>query len=171
MTPIPQYATFRDVELRCDYLYGVESFLTIRAEMDPLLTAQWNETEAAYRPGEPDPDYGRYQSYEDARLFYLFTARDMDDRALAGYLGVLVNYGLQDRGKLLAKEQAFYVLPAARIHHIGAHLLDYAERALKAFGVATFDITSKAPVGGRDLAPLMTRRGYKPHSLVYKKHL
>lgn len=167
----PMYASFCRVEERDGHLYGIESFVAIRAEVDPILMRQWGETESLYKDGEPDPDYRTYTKYEQMRVFYFFTARVRKTRELIGYLAVLIGPGLHDMNVMRAKEQAFYVVPEARGRNVGAHLLGYAERMLEGFGVDYLDVSSKEPVGAKDLAPLMKRRKYTAHSVVYTKKL
>lgn len=170
MSDLPNYYAF-PVETTDKYVFGVESFRQIAAEIRRLHELHWEETERCYTNADLDPYYEQYFALEAARQFVLFTARDRDTGEIVGGLMYFLQKAMHIKTAMVAYENAFFVEKAHRKTGVGSQLLRYADNGLRALGCRYIGMSTKTPVGGPDLDKLLRAHGYRPVSNLYMKDL
>lgn len=125
-------------------------------EMRPLLQRHWREIAMADAFGPVDIADDVYRSAEDGGMTRVYTAR-RDDGALVGYAAYFVLPNMHYRTKLVAESDVFFLAPEERRGLAGLRLLQYADKALTAEGVAA--IINKVKCS-HDCGRLFARMGY-----------
>ena len=153
-----------------NYAIGMEKLAEQLDEVRELHQRHWSETEVKYLDDEMNPDYDYYIRREIEASFILFTCRTLD-MVLVGHLQYFLGPNPHVMGHMLATEDAFFLAPEHRGGSLAGRFLRYAEDSLKLFGVKYVGMSDKSPVGGKNLEPLMRRRGYKPIATYYLKKI
>ena len=169
MPPSPQYRGF-DPREHGGYVIGIERINDICDEVAELHKAHWDETEVLYLDEALDPDYDTFKYMESQVKFILFTARTASGE-LVGNLMYFLGTSVHIKGRLQAKEDAFFLTKEHRGGDLASAFLGYAEYALKKLGVHYIGMSDKSPTGGKSLKGLMTKHGYKAVAVFYNKRL
>lgn len=112
-----------------DLVFQAESFRDILPELEPLHAAQFAETERHLAGFELAPDYAYMAERERMGTLIQFTARDAAG-TLVGNLRVYLAVS-RHTGHLVAAEDTFYLVPAARRGRNAVELLIYAIAMLR----------------------------------------
>lgn len=150
------------------YIFGVEKMAEVRAEIEPLHKAHWDEVEGEFLQVGMDVAYDKYTAFEERGQFALFTVRDAAQR-LVGYLMCYVHRSNHSKESMMAREDALFLAKECRGHGAANALLDYAEKCLKQLGVKVFALSSRHYAGGVNLVPWLKGRGFKPSAVVMVK--
>lgn len=123
-----------------DLTFQVERFADIEEEIHPLHVAHYAETEA-YRAGVSlNPDYAHFRRCERDGGLLQFTARAGDE--LVGNIRMYLFSNLHTQ-TLSAKEDTFFLTPAARKGFSAIRFWQYMERCLHQIGVQEITTDSK----------------------------
>lgn len=143
--------------------YTIEKlFPTLINEMRPLLERHWQEVALCDAFGPVDIAEDAYRRVEEGGMLRVYTARR--NGALVGYAAYFVLPNLHYRSKLAAESDVFFLLPEERRGLVGLRLLQFADKALAAEGVAV--IVNKVKMS-HDCGKLFERMGYKQHEKLY----
>lgn len=153
------------------YTFGIEKIETILEEVKVLHNAHWEETEKLYLNYSINPDYERYIELEQLARFVLFTCRNNETGLLVGDLMYYLASSMHIKGVPQATEDAFFLLKEARNGLVAYKYLQYAGKALEDLGVKLIGMSDKSPCGGKSLAGLMKKAGYRPVSINYVKEV
>lgn len=148
-------------------IIGLEKLSECAKDIHPLYVRHYAEM-------EPDgaifePDYERTQKLEELGQFVLFTVRIKTK--MVGYIQYFVFRGIHNQNVYQAKEDAFFLDKESRGQHLAPALLKYTEVALIRLGCKTVTMSSKAPVGGKDMDGFLRSQGYHPVAISYMKDL
>jgi GNAT superfamily N-acetyltransferase len=153
------------------YTLQQERIELMHAEIRVLHDRHYRETEVKYLDRPMDPDYAGFAELERQGAFACYTVRERATGQMVGYLMFFVNRSLHMDAKV-AQEDAYYVVPEHRGTGIARQLLRNAEADLKAtHGVHYTFMSSKKPVGGPNIGPLLEIEGYSEIAHVYSKKL
>jgi GNAT superfamily N-acetyltransferase len=141
--------------------YGTEKRLKL--EFNKLLETYFAAENLDHVP--LSMDWQLYQTLEDTKALFTFTARDGRD-ALIGAVMYVVMMHPHHAGHRTANCDIICVNPENRGQGIGRGLMSYAEPRLKALGVSEIThqhkLTYKVP-------PLFLSQGYEAVETVYRK--
>lgn len=153
----------------CKYRLQLESIKAMTEEIRVLHDRHYRETETHYLKHPFNPDYAQFGLLEDAGAFVCYTART-DAGQMVGYLMYFVSRSLHG-SYTTALEDAYYVAPEHRGTGLARQLLRFAEEALAQRGVDYAFMSSKKPVGGPNIGPLLEIEGYAEMAQVFCKRL
>jgi GNAT superfamily N-acetyltransferase len=141
--------------------FALETLEQVRASgVERLLERHYQEV-AFYKDIPLEPDWDGYVGVEAAGRLRIFTAR---------IRGELVGYCAYYRSSLEANQDVLFVAPEHRNARVGAQLLLFCERSLRAEGVHVTYQHSKASVD-LDMGPFLKRLGYELVETVWAKRL
>ena len=158
-------------EIHKGVVYGVESLAEIHGELRVLWDEHWEETERGYYESDMEPAVEELIALEKEGNLLQFTARAGGEDIVAQLIYCLA-FTYQNRGRLRATEEGFFVRPeyrGVRGGGIALRLLDFAEQTLRDLGVKMICMGDKSPLGGPGLGSLVRRRGYQPVAIQYMK--
>ncbi len=161
----------RDPVMYHEYVIGLEKVSNMAVEVLQLWESHWQETEVLYLDSPLVPDIDMLIEYEELNAFVVFTVRLRDGAEMVGELMYFLGKNSHIKGTKIANEDAFYMRPDHRNGRIALKLLSYAEESLVGLGVTYVGMSDKAPAGGKSLAPLMKKSGYKPVATHYVKKI
>lgn len=122
-------------------VFQVESFREILPELEPLHAAHFGETEQHLAGVALAPDYGYMAERERIGQLLQFTARDAAGR-LVGNLRMYLYRSLHT-GQSCAREDTFYLDPAARRGSTALAFVRYAKDMLAQAGVRELYASAK----------------------------
>lgn len=143
--------------------FGEEPFAKVWDEWYELGLAHWKETEG-YQDDPPAPRKDMYLKYAELGLFHIFTIRGPNGQ-LVGHAGFYLTPSMHT-GKLLAKEDSWYVAPAFRKGFMVIRFLRFVEKALREKGAHSCMMSTKLVNGAGRVLGYM---GYKHIADVYLK--
>lgn len=148
--------------------FALESLAAVRAAgVEELLARHWAEV-AHFKDIPLEPDWDAYAAAETGGRLRIFTVRI--GGALVGYCCFILNHNPHYKSSLQAVQDILFLAPEHRHARIGAHLLMYCERQLKAEGVqAIYQHTKAKPE--LDMGPLLKRLGYELVDTLWAKRL
>lgn len=143
---------------------GIEPLL---GDIKALVADHWREF--SYYPGVAamDIDFDMYVRLHNSGQLHVITARR--DGKLVGYQPFRVTrHHHRDPQVMFAQDLVLYVTPGPLRVLVLVGLVRYSEQYLREQGVRVVLMRSKLD---RDIAPLLTRQGFKPLETVYGKCL
>lgn len=150
--------------------FARESIEQVRAAgIEELLAKHWQEV-AFYKDIPLDPDWELYQATEQIGRLRIFTARIRGE--LVGYAAFILNRNPHYKSSWQAAQDVIFVAPEHRNGKLGAHLILFAERHLRA-ETPPVQVTyqhSKASAD-LDIGPLLKRLGYEFVDTIWAKRL
>jgi GNAT superfamily N-acetyltransferase len=149
------------------YTYGRETYSEIVPDLRPILEEHWKEL-ALYDDIPLDPDYGVYNSLEQAGVLRVYTVRHSVE-GLVGYAVYFVRRHHHYKRHTWAISDVILVRSAHRNAGVGNALFDFLERALKAEGVDVIHTMTKA--AHPELAYLLEARGHIKAEVCYSLRL
>jgi GNAT superfamily N-acetyltransferase len=153
------------------YILQQERIEDMHAEIKVLHARHYHETETKYLDRPMDADYAGFAELERQGAFVCYTAREFATGQMVGYLMYFVSRSLHMAAKV-AQEDAYYVAPEHRGTGLARQLLRNAEKDLReSHGVDFAFMSSKKPVGGPNIGPLLEIEGYSEVAHVYCKKL
>jgi GNAT superfamily N-acetyltransferase len=151
--------------LKIEIAYAQESLRAVRAEVDPLLLAHWQEL-AHFKDIPLKPRWDAYERLSDSGQLLAFTVRDRG--ALVGYAAYLVTHSMH-YGILQAQQDVIYLDPEYRRGRIGLHLIRYSEGVLRQQGVEL--IYQHVKLAHPQLGRLLEHTGYTLMDQIWVKRL
>lgn len=133
-----------------------------------LDTAHYAETEVKYKTQPLAPKYQNMVDLERHGLVAYFGAFHTPSSKLIGHVFYYLSSSNHSDG-LVATEDRFYIVQEHRGSGLARRLLRFAENGLKARGVTDVYQSSKHPVGGPHIGPLLETEGYSEIAAVYHK--
>jgi GNAT superfamily N-acetyltransferase len=155
---------FNEFELR------LEGIKAIQHEIETLHRKHYHETETKYLAHPFKADYDGFARLEAAGGFLCYTGRKHATGQLVGYLMYFISRSLHGSYQT-AQEDAYYVIAECRGAGLARQLLRSAEADLAARGVDYAFQSSKQPVGGPNIGPMLEVEGYVEVARVYCKRL
>ncbi len=152
------------------YILRVESIAEMRDEIRVLNGRHYKETETKYLDHHMEPDYDGFAALEAQGAFLCYIARHGETGQMVGYLMFFVSKSLHMDARV-AQEDAYYVVSEHRGTGLGRQLLRNAEKDLATRGVDYVFMSSKKPVGGPNIGPLLEIEGYGEVAEVYAKRI
>lgn len=146
--------------------YQRESLDQVRAEVEPLLYAHWQEI-SSYPDIPLDPDWSIYERAQELNRLRFFTARA--ERVLAGYAVYFLGHNPHYRGSLQARQDILYLSPEYRRGGAGLRLVRYADEQLAEEGVQV--VYQHVKLAHPALGRLLERVGYEPVETLYARRL
>lgn len=148
--------------------FSLETLEQVRAAgVEALLMRHWQEV-AFYKDVPLEPDWDAYAALEAAGRLRIFTVHVRGE--LVGYCAYLLNHNPHYKSSWQALQDVLFVAPEHRTSKIGAHLILFAERHLRAEGVQFTYQHSKASAE-LDIGPLLERLGYELVDTIWAKRL
>ncbi|MCY1165187.1 hypothetical protein D9M73_50870 [compost metagenome] len=147
-------------------LFRVERIRDIEKEIHPLHELHWQETEKHRHGLQMQPNYAGFKASEMAGRLLQFTARDADG-ALVGNIRMKL-YTSEHTQRLVAQEDTFYLMPAARKGFTAIRFWQFMEQAVEAIGVGEIYTDSKV---ANQVGRLNEYLGYTHVANVYHKFL
>lgn len=147
--------------------FHVEQVRDVWDEVYPLAREHHRSTEN-YKRHEPfNPKRERYERYNDAGLFQLFTARDHG--TLVGYFGAYLTESMHSQCPIL-QEDTFYIAPAYRGGRNALRFLKFIEEHFRREVPVEvlFSCEEDNPSG---IKGLLAHLEYKPVIMVWSKYL
>ena len=145
--------------------FAEEKFADVWDEFRPLAYAHWLETMVPVTGDEFRPDVARYIQFNEIGFYRLYTARR--DGVLVGDLGVYITTSMHTQKKI-AREDSWYMAPAARAGRTALRFLAFVESELRNHGVTSVETTTPARAGS---ARLLEAYSYKHVANCYFKEL
>lgn len=133
-----------------------ETLDQVLAEIVPLLVEHYEEIAWMKEKIPFDPDWDGYRKLEALGMLKIYTARD--GARLVGYAIYLVSKSLHYKTTTMAKNDVFYIDPAARGTMASANLNKFAEARLKEAGAQMVVLHIKR---SHDWTKLAARWGYE----------
>lgn len=122
-------------------VYAVEKLSDCWHEMIGIAAQHWQET-MSWQHGKQafNPSFDRYNQYDQAGWFVMFTARDE---------GVMVGYGMMyltpsmHTQRFIATEDTIFLLPPYRKGRNGLRFYEFVEREMTRRGAVEIMVTAK----------------------------
>ena len=146
--------------------YACADIATLAPEIAPLMRANWAERHANAPRYALEPNLDVYCDAEERGLLRLYTARE--NRALVGYMVVLVASRPHAVSDTVGAVDALYVSPSHRANGVATDLLRFAEERLKLAGVTTMAVGANDP---RIVRWLRMTSGYSYAETLLEKEL
>lgn len=150
--------------------FALETLEQVRAAgVEELLKRHFEEI-AHYKDIPLEPDWETYALLENAGKLRIFTVRVRGE--LVGYCAYALMHNLHYKSSYQAKQDVLFVAPEHRNGRVGAHLILFAERHLRA-ETPPVQVTyqhSKA-CAQVDIGPLLERCGYELIDTIWAKRL
>ena len=121
---------------------------------------QWQHGRQPFKP-----NFERYNAYDEGGWLVVFTVRDIG--RLVGYGMMYVTPSMHTQ-KLIATEDAMFLLPEYRRGRNGLRLYQYVEREMARRGVVELTVTAKPNTGA---ARILEHLGCTLVNYQYAKHL
>ena len=148
--------------------FAVEPLEKCWNEWLELAALQWKETEA-YRHYQPmKPLFERYNQYDKAGWFLMFTMRD--EGRLVGSCGVYLVPSMHSQ-VLIATEDTWYLLEEYRKGRNAINFYKFGEAELVKRGAIEFTVSSKMIDGKPTTGRLLEYLDFKQIGVVYSKQL
>ena len=145
--------------------FAVESVLSLRDEMQPLLARHYQEL-AHYADIKLDIDWSVYFKMHELGLMRAYAARGRADNALLGYAVFFLCTNPHNRGSLQAQQDAIFIDKPHR--GFGASFIQWCDEQLKREGV---QVVRHQVHAAHNWGKLLERQGYELEDLVYSKRL
>lgn len=146
------------------FTYQREAFVSIMAELPPLILAHYAEVSVEEKGDEVDVAWQKYLDFEMAKMLHVLTVRA--DGKLVGYHICIVRHHLRHADRLCAWSDVFFILPEYRRGPAGIKLFTENEKMLAKLGVKKIFTSTKIHI---DLQKLMKRLKYKATEQVWTK--
>lgn len=147
-------------------VYGLDSFVGIREEIEPLLDQHWEEIALNKDTIKLNPDWEKYATLDANGLLRVFTARN--DGKLIGYFVVILSVSLHYSDHLFAHNDIIFLAKESRKGMTGVKLIKYAEKHLAQEGVKQLFINTKRH---QPFDPILERLKFNEVEKVYAKVL
>lgn len=148
--------------------FAVEPLAGCWDEWLVLAAAQWAETERYRHYQVMAPSFERYNAYDKAGWFLMFTMRD--DGKLVGSCGVYLTPSMHTQ-ELLATEDTWYLLPEYRKGRNAINFYKFGEAEIRRRGAVEFTVSSKIIDGKPTTGRLLEYLDFDQIGVVYSKHL
>lgn len=143
--------------------FSREHYASVIAEALPLIRHHY--AEVSHNPDIPvDIDHEKYHAAEALGIFRAYTARIQG--ALVGYLAFMLTKHQHHKDKVLAVQDALYVMPAHR--GFGSDLVKFANEQLQADQV---DFVFHSVKTEHNFAPMLERLGFRHIESLYELRL
>lgn len=149
-------------------VYAVEPLEKCWNEWLKLAALQWAETEGYRHYQTMAPSFDRYNQYDKAGWFVMFTARDGD--LLAGSCGVYLVPSMHTQA-LIATEDTWFLRKEYRKGRNAIDFYKFGERELVARGAVEITVSSKLIDGEPTTGRLLEYLGYDKVAVAYSKQL
>lgn len=146
--------------------YGLDSFVGIQEEIEPLLDDHWEEIALNKDTIKLNPDWKKYALLDAHNMLRVFTARD--DGKLIGYFVVIVETALHYSDHVFAHNDIIFLAKEYRRGMTGVKLIKYAEKCLAQEGVKQLFINTKRH---QPFDPILERLKFNEVEKVYAKVL
>lgn len=147
-------------------VYGLDSFVGIREEIEPLLDDHWEEIALNKDTIKLNPDWEKYATLDANGLLRVFTARN--DGKLIGYFVVILSVSLHYSDHVFAHNDIIFLAKGSRKGMTGVKLIKYAEKHLTQEGVKQLFINTKRH---QPFDPILERLKFCEVEKVYAKIL
>jgi len=144
--------------------YQKEAFITIMAELPPLVLEHYKEVSIGENGDDVQVDWKRYVSLEMAGALHILTVRA--GGKLVGYHFNMVYPHLRHSDRLCSWSDVFFVLSEYRRGTVGLKLFTENEKMLAKMGVKKVFTATKMHI---NLQKLMKRLKYKAIETVFTK--
>jgi GNAT superfamily N-acetyltransferase len=138
----------------------------LRDEAFPLLKRHWDEVALDKDTVPLDPNWDGYATLDKMDMLVIVTARR--DGVLVGYVSHFITPNLHYLSLKVADNDIFWLAPEHRNSRIGIHLLQAAEREVRALGCNKIMMKEKLHV---PLGRLFEFLGYREIERVHSKTL
>jgi len=147
--------------------FNMERVADLLPELEPLMSAHWNEASEFASSHPFSPDVATYAALDRVDALRVFTLRCDATKQLVGYsIAIVSRHPNCDIRK--ADQVGFYIKPSHRRGRIATKLLAYMEHQLAAEGVR-FVTQNTSPQ--LDFSKVLTRVGYRLLEQTYIKEL
>lgn len=144
--------------------FAIEPLRICWNEWIALAAEHWKETEG-YRHGQPmSPSFDRYNQYDEAGWFSMFTARD--EGRMVGYCGMYFVPSMHTQ-QLLATEDSLFLIPEYRKGRNAINFHKFIEDECRQRNVVEIGMTAKDEA----VARLLDYLGYTRIGTQHSKHL
>lgn len=146
-------------------IFAIEPLTKCWNELMELHAAHWKETEG-YRHNQPfAPSFDRYNQYDKAGWFLMFTARD--GGKLVGNAGMYITPSMHTQ-QIIATEDTWFLLPEYRKGRNAVDFYKFVEEECRQRGVVEICMTTKKTNSAQRILEYL---GYELVSYQYSKHL
>lgn len=146
--------------------YGLNSFVGIREEIEPLLNDHWEEIALNKDTIKLNPDWEKYARLDANNMLRVFTART--NGKLIGYFVVILETSLHYSDHVFAHNDIIFLAKEYRKGMTGVKLIKYAEKRLALEGVKQLFINTKKH---QPFDPILKRLKFNEVEKVYAKVL
>jgi N-acetylglutamate synthase-like GNAT family acetyltransferase len=121
--------------------YGLDSFVRIRHEIEPLLKQHWDEIALNKESIKLNPHWRKYSILDRNNMLRVYTARKDDE--LIGYFVVILESSLHYMDHTFAHNDVIFLAKQFRKGLTGVKLIKYAMDSLAEEGVKQLFINTK----------------------------
>lgn len=146
--------------------YGLDSFVRIRHEIEPLLKQHWEEIALNKESIKLNPNWRKYSILDRANMLRVYTARKDDE--LIGYFVVILESSLHYMDHTFAHNDVVFLAKKYRKGMTGMKLIKYAIDCLTEEGVKQLFINTKLH---QPFDPILERLEFNEVEKVYAKIL
>jgi GNAT superfamily N-acetyltransferase len=156
------------VDVYREVTFQEEPFSEVRADIERLMWAHWEEVAGNKDRVPLDPSWDQFEMLDKAGMLHVLTARHGHE--MVGYVVHIVVRSMHYRSLMQAHDDAHYLAPEHRRGWTAVKMFRAAEEMLRRHGVNAVSYHTK---NREDIhrGPVFTRLGYKPVETIYFKLL